>query len=163
MAEPELSTHFVWESGLIPRDLAHCPRPLPHLGQWPRSLGINLTDSNPNLVVNSYDIQSNQISPRPNYFPKRPRWTRNMGWQMGYEVQCLKLSNQGNHRSTQPFERFYTLNKKVLAQLDKVKHLGFMIREDLNWNPNINSMVTKADKYVDFIKRNINNCPQDIR
>ncbi len=24
MAEPELSTHFGWESGLIPRDLAHC-------------------------------------------------------------------------------------------------------------------------------------------
>ncbi len=40
MAEPELSTRFVWELGLIPHDLAHCPR-------------INLTDSHPNLVVNT--------------------------------------------------------------------------------------------------------------
>ncbi len=58
MAEPELSTRFVWESGLIPCDLAHCPRWLRRHGQWPRSLGINLTDSHPNLVVNSVDLQS---------------------------------------------------------------------------------------------------------
>ncbi len=63
MAEPELSTRFVWESGLISRDLAHCTRRLRHLGQWPRSLGIKLTDSHPNLIVNSVDqyfISGNQ-------------------------------------------------------------------------------------------------------
>ncbi len=32
VAEPELSTRFVWESGLIPRDLAHCPRRRRRLG-----------------------------------------------------------------------------------------------------------------------------------
>ncbi len=58
MAEPELSTRFVWESGLIPCDLAHCPWRLRLLGQWPRSLGINLTDSHPNLVVNSVKMSS---------------------------------------------------------------------------------------------------------
>ncbi len=56
MAEPELSTRFAWESRLIPRDLAHCPLWLRCLGQWPRSLGINLTDSLPNPIVNSVDI-----------------------------------------------------------------------------------------------------------
>ncbi len=53
-------------------------------------------------------VQRNPISPRPNQFPKRFRWTTNMGWQMGHEGQCLKMSN---HENPQIYK---TTNWKIL-------------------------------------------------
>ncbi len=38
---------------------------------------------------------------------------------MGYEVQYLKLSNHENPQITKLLEKFYTLNKQVLVQVDK--------------------------------------------
>ncbi len=44
-----------------------------------------------------------------------------------------------------PIERLYTSNKQVLIQTDKAKYLGVIviIIENLDWNPHINSIVTK--------------------
>jgi hypothetical protein len=38
-----------------------------------------------------------------------------------------------------------------------------MITEEIDWNPHINNTVTKANKCLGFIKRNISNCPQELR
>ncbi len=48
------------------------------------------------------------------------------------------------HRSTKPLERFYTLNKHVLVQVDQPKYLRVMIAETLYWSPHINNIVIKA-------------------
>ncbi len=48
------------------------------------------------------------------------------------------------YRYTKLFERFYTLNKHVLAQVDKVKYIGGIITDKLDWNDHTNSIVTKA-------------------
>ncbi len=45
-------------------------------------------------------------------------------------------------------------------EIDKAIYLGFMITDTLDWGPHINSIVTKANRYIHFIKRNISNCPQ---
>ncbi len=67
------------------------------------------------------------------------------------------------HRGTKPLDRFYTLNKQVLAQVDKAKYLGVMIMEDLDWKPHIISIVTKANRCIGYINKNISNCQQELR
>ncbi len=52
------------------------------------------------------------------------------------------------HRSIKPLEKLYTLNKQVLTQVDKAKYLAVMIPEYLEWNPHINSIITKANKCI---------------
>ncbi len=47
--------------------------------------------------------------------------------------------------------------------VDKAKYLGVMITEHLDHNPHINSIITKENRYLDFIKRNFSNCPQELR
>ncbi len=67
------------------------------------------------------------------------------------------------HRSTKPLERFQTLNNLVLSQVAKAKYFEIMITTNLNWNPHINSIVTKANRCTGFIKQYISNCPQQLK
>ncbi len=67
------------------------------------------------------------------------------------------------HRSTKPFEIFYTLNNNVLAQVDKAKYIGVMITETLAWNFDITQYSNKANICLGFIKRNISNWSQELR
>jgi hypothetical protein len=76
-----------------------------------------------------------------------------------WREKCSALKRQG----TAPSERFYTINKQVLSQVEKAKYLGVMITEELDWSPHITNTVAKANKCLGFIKRNINNCPQELR
>ncbi len=85
---------------------------------------------------------------------------------MGMKFNASKCQIMRIHRYTtftKPFARFYALNKQVLAQADKVKYLGVMITEDLDWSPHINSIVTKANRCIGFMKRNISNYSQELR
>ncbi len=65
-------------------------------------------------------------------------------------------------RSTKPLERFYTLNKQVLAQVAKAKYLEVMITDDFDRSSHVNSIVTKAKRCIDFIKKPISNWPQEL-
>ncbi len=67
------------------------------------------------------------------------------------------------HRSTKPFERFYTINKQIHKKVDKAKYLGVMITEELDWSPHIKNTIIRANRCLGFIKRNISNFPQDLR
>ena len=81
----------------------------------------------------------------------------------GMKFNASKCQIMRIHRSTKPLERFYTINKQVLAQVEKAKYLGVMITEELDWSPHINNTITKANKCLGFIKRNVSNCPQELR
>ncbi len=73
--------------------------------------------------------------------------------------QNVKLSESADLQKA--LERLYILNNQVLAQVDKATYLGVMIlTEYLDWSPQINDIVTKANKCSSFINRNISDCPQ---
>ncbi len=74
------------------RDLVHCLRGRGRLLQWPRSLGINLIDSHPNLVVNSYG-QTRGLSGQPGGLSGQPG---------GLSCQPGGLSGQPGGLSDQP-------------------------------------------------------------
>ncbi len=57
------------------------------------------------------------------------------------------------HRSTKPLERFYTLNKQVLAQVDKAKYCGVMIPEYVDRSPHINSIVAMANRWQHWLNQ----------
>ena len=61
------------------------------------------------------------------------------------------------HRSTKSLEIFYTINKKVLAQVEMAKYVAVIITEELYWCPHLNNSVTKTNKCLESIKRNITN------
>ncbi len=82
-------------------------------------------------------------------------------WEIKFNVSKCQIMQI--YRSTKAIERFYTSNKQVLAQADKSKYLGVMIPEILDWNPHMNSIVTKGNKCLGIIKRNIRYCPQELR
>jgi hypothetical protein len=41
--------------------------------------------------------------------------------------------------------------------------LGVELSEDLGWEPHINKAISKANKVLGFLRRNIGKCPQDIK
>ncbi len=79
------------------------------------------------------------------------------------KFNASKCQIMRTHGSTKPLERLYTLNKQVLTQMDKAKYLGVMITHNLDLNSYINIIVTKANRCTGFYKRNISNCPQELR
>ncbi len=52
-----------------------------HINELPKSVSLQVRLFTDDCWYTNFE--SNQISPRPNQFPKRPRWTTNMCWQMG--------------------------------------------------------------------------------
>ena len=57
---------------------------------------------------------------------------------------------------TKPIIYNYILHGHVLKHVDCVKYLGVHINKQLNWNTHINHTTSKADKSLNFLRRNIN-------
>ena len=56
-------------------------------------------------------------------------------------------------------EATYTLERTVLENEDSTKYLGVTITHDLKWN----TCVTKANRTLSFLRRNLYQCPQDLK
>jgi hypothetical protein len=59
-------------------------------------------------------------------------------------------------RNKTPIKYSYTLHGHQLEHADKAKYLGVTIQSDLKWESHINSITTKANKTLGFLRRNIN-------
>jgi protein tyrosine phosphatase (PTP) superfamily phosphohydrolase (DUF442 family) len=59
-------------------------------------------------------------------------------------------------RNETPIKYPYTLHGYQLEHVDKAKYLGGTIQSDLKWDSHINSITTKANKTLGFLRRNIN-------
>ena len=59
-------------------------------------------------------------------------------------------------RNKTPIKYSYTLHGHQLEHADKAKYLGVAIQSDLIWDSHINSITTKANKTLGFLRRNIN-------
>ena len=67
-------------------------------------------------------------------------------------------------KRTNKIEASYTLEGTVLENVDSTKYLGVTITHDLRWNTHISSMCTrKANRTLGFLRRNLYQCPQDVK
>ena len=57
----------------------------------------------------------------------------------------------------------YSMKGKISKHVEKHRYLGVTIASDLNWKHHIESIVGKANRALGFIKRNLKNCPQEIK
>ena len=60
-------------------------------------------------------------------------------------------------------EASYTLESTVLENMDSIKYLEVTITHNLRWNTHISNMCTKANRTLGFLRRNLYQCPQDVK
>jgi hypothetical protein len=59
-------------------------------------------------------------------------------------------------RNKTPVKYSYTVHGHQLEHADTFKYLGVTIQSDLKWDNHINSITTKTNKTLGFLRRNIN-------
>ena len=62
-----------------------------------------------------------------------------------------------------PIIHKYTLHGHTLSSVPQIKYLGLNISQDLKWNSHINSVSSKANQTLGFLKRNIKINSQTIK
>ncbi len=58
---------------------------------------------------------------------------------------------------------FYQLNKHVLQSVVSSPYLGVLISEDLTFGSHISNIAAKASRMLGFLKRNLRQCPRDLK
>ena len=82
-------------------------------------------------------------------------------WQLRFNVsKCTVIRCT---RSLTPFNHVYTLNNYILNLSDQHTYLGVILNTSLSWSPHISSIVTKASKTLNFLKRNLNKCLEQVK
>jgi len=82
-------------------------------------------------------------------------------WGMHFNAtkcQVLRLS-----RSKQPIEKFYTIQGHILEQVQSTKYLGVNINENLTWDTHIDSISSKANRTIGFLRRNLAHAPKELK
>jgi len=53
--------------------------------------------------------------------------------------------------------------RHILSTVHQYPYLGVELSEDLGWKPHINKAISKANKVLGFLRRNIRKFPKDIK
>ena len=80
---------------------------------------------------------------------------------MSFNPEKCEVLRITNKRS--PIHTTYSLHGQHLALTTNSKYLGVTISSDLSWNTHINTITKKANQTLGFLRRNIRNCPPDIK
>ena len=62
-----------------------------------------------------------------------------------------------------PFINDYSLNDQILYLSDQHTYLGVTIHKHLSWTPHITSVVAKASRTLNFLKRNLSNTSRQVK
>ena len=82
-------------------------------------------------------------------------------WQMKFNVgKCYRLQISGKKTSC-PYQ--YSLNDEILDNVQHHPFLGVELDKDLKWGSHIEKIVSKANRSLGFIKRNLSMCPKEIK
>ena len=57
----------------------------------------------------------------------------------------------------------YTIHNKVLKSVSTAKYLGVHVNRKLDWSIHVNMIIKKANSTLAFLKRNLNNCPTEVK
>ena len=83
-------------------------------------------------------------------------------WGMRFQPVTCNIM-QITKKRTNKIEVSYTLEDTVLENVDSIKYLAVTITHDLRWNTHISNMCTKANRAPGFLRRNLYQCPQDVK
>ena len=82
-------------------------------------------------------------------------------WQMNFNpIKCyfLRIS-----KKRKIIDYTYDMCGHSLENVQHNPYLGVEIASDLNWKSHINNITAKANKSLGFIRRNLSNCPKNVR
>ena len=82
-------------------------------------------------------------------------------WQMSFNpIKCVKLriSIKKKILPTQ-----YDLHGHTLEVVDSSKYLGVIIKDDLSWGTHIQNTVSKANRTLGFLRRNMKDCIKPVK
>jgi protein tyrosine phosphatase (PTP) superfamily phosphohydrolase (DUF442 family) len=68
------------------------------------------------------------------------------------QKKCISLSVT---RSKTPFHTSYILKGHTLESITTAKYLGIALSKDMNWDTHINNIISKANKIIGFLRRNL--------
>ena len=76
-------------------------------------------------------------------------------------VKCNIM--QITRKRTKKINASYSLEGTVLENVEKIKYLGVTITNDLKWNTHVSNICTEANRTLGFLRRNLAECPLDVR
>ena len=79
-----------------------------------------------------------------------------MDWFMEFNPSKCDVIRVTRRRT--PFKFQYKLYGKILEPVDTTKYLGIYFMHDLRWNDHVNEITTKANKTLNFLRRNLRTC-----
>ena len=62
-----------------------------------------------------------------------------------------------------PIKFPYKLHNEAMENVKSAKYLGITTTSDLNWNKHIATVTSKANKALDFVKRNIHSSSELVK
>ena len=87
------------------------------------------------------------------------RWKSD--WQMSFHPDKCEVIHITTKKK--PIIQKYTLHGHTLSLVSRIKYLGVNITQDLKWNSHINSVSSKANQTLGFLKRNLKINSQPIK
>ena len=82
-------------------------------------------------------------------------------WKMHFNPQKCYVMRISRSRS--PHIHPYTLCNHILEENQTNLYLGVLLSNDLKWSPHIAAMCKKANSTLGFLRRNLCNCPEELR
>ena len=87
------------------------------------------------------------------------KWTTE--WHMKFHpAKCQVMSI---HRSKTHVIHDYKIANETLNRVNSTRYLGIEINDQLKWDNHINNIISKANKTLGFIRRNLHMCPYKIK
>ena len=83
--------------------------------------------------------------------------------QWGMRFNAAKCYIMSIHRGTSHRPYLYELCNTVLTSVADEKYLGVLISQDLSWTAHRNSIITKANQKLGFLRRNLRGCPEELK
>ena len=87
------------------------------------------------------------------------KWERD--WQLSFNPSKCHIMRLSHAKSVKHYN--YKLGEAILSEVTGHPYLGIHISNDLTWNAHVNHIVSKANRTLGFVKRNLYSCPRHIK
>ena len=82
-------------------------------------------------------------------------------WQMSFNAKKCTTLRVSCSKSLVEYQ--YTIHREPFQAVDHNKYLGVELSSDLNWDVHIAGIIGKACRYLGFMRRNLDKCPEKVK